>query len=396
MPHAHSAAVSLAERSLHPPTVPSRLIPDQSLAVGAAGVALMHIERALTGQGSWHTAHTWLAAATRSSLATGRQATLFFGAPAVAFAISSAAGQERYARALTALDQRVAAITRQRVQHAHARIDRAEHPVLAEFDLINGLTGLGAYHLRCDPHGWLLREVLAYLVRLTQPIGDLPGWWTSDAPTGYRAPDRAGGHANHGMAHGIAGPLALLSLTARAGIGVPGQNQAIERICAWLDTWRQDDATGPWWPEILTLDDLQRQRPTQAAPGRPSWCYGTPGLARAQQLAGQATGDTGRQRTAEDALASCLSDARQLARLTDHSLCHGTAGAIHTSWRVAADAPTSDLVAHVHALAVRLQAAEPDETNGFLRGAAGHALALYTAVTDQPPASGWDTCLLLN
>ncbi len=35
----------------------------QSLAHGAAGVALLHIERAHTGQGPWQRAHDWLACA---------------------------------------------------------------------------------------------------------------------------------------------------------------------------------------------------------------------------------------------------------------------------------------------------------------------------------------------
>lgn len=201
---------------------------------------------------------------------------------------------------------------------------------------------------------------------------------------------------NHGIAHGIAGPLALLSLAARAGIHVDGHTTAIRRICAWLDTWRQDHRTGPWWPETLTLHDLQEHRPTQQAPGRPSWCYGTPGLARAQQLAGQATGDTSRQRTAEDALAGCLADPRQSAHLTEPGLCHGMAGLFQTAWHIASDALSPDLADHLPALASRLQAAAPDDGHGFLRGAAGRALALCTAAADRPPATGWDTCLLLN
>ncbi|MGH3622096.1 MAG: lanthionine synthetase LanC family protein, partial [Sciscionella sp.] len=64
-------------------------------------------------------------------------------------------------------------------------------------------------------------------------------------------------------------------------------------------------------------------------PLQPSWCYGTPGIARAQQLAALATGDTRRRHTAETALLGCLHDPNQLARIIDPGLCHGGSAAHH-------------------------------------------------------------------
>ncbi len=363
-------------------------------------MALLHIERAATGLGGWEVAHTWLAAAADGDISAGAQATLFFGAPALAFALHAAANRPgRYERALESLDNRVAALTRHRLDQAHARIDRGDHPKLAEFDLINGLTGLGAHLLRRDPNGDLIRDVLAYLVRLTEPLGaeDLPGWWADLAPTSRRSTHSAGGHGNFGMAHGISGPLALLSLAMRRGIVADGQAGAIKRICAWLDSWRQDHDTGPWWPETITLEEMRLGRPKHPRPMRPSWCYGTPGLARAQQLAGHATADTNRQRMAEQALIGCLTDPEQLRRITDHSLCHGSAGLFQTAWHIATDTHTPDLTAHLHDLADLLLTPEPAAAAiGLLEGSTGLALTLSTAAADEPPASRWDTCLLLN
>src|SRR5699024_1154281 len=82
-------------------------------------------------------------------------------------------------------------------------------------------------------------------------------------------------------------------------------------------------------------------------PPRPSWCYGTPGLARAQQLAGLALGDADRQRMAENALLACVADRTQLDRIRDASLCHGAAGLLHTAHRVARDAPPGMFDAHL-------------------------------------------------
>ncbi|GII90618.1 hypothetical protein Ssi02_08490 [Sinosporangium siamense] len=203
-------------------------------------------------------------------------------------------------------------------------------PSPGEFDLVRGLTGLGVYFLRRDPTGPHLREVLGYLVRLTAPIPAedsagtcTPGWWTGHLPEGRPAIDFAHGHSDQGMAHGIAGPLALLSLTFHAGIIVPGQAKVIMTIRDWLEHWQQTGEAGPWWPERLTLADLDHAQPHQKGPARPSWCYGTPGITRALQLAALALGDAERQYRAEQALLACISDRSQLSQLGNLALCHG-------------------------------------------------------------------------
>jgi len=98
---------------------------------------------------------------------------------------------------------------------------------------------------------------------------------------------------------------------------------------------------------------LRTGRPSQRGPARPSWCYGTPGLARAQQLSALARGDHVRQAAAEQALAACVADPAQLARVIDPHLCHGWAGLTATLWYAAADAVTADLDAHLPPPAVR-------------------------------------------
>ncbi|WP_425544340.1 lanthionine synthetase LanC family protein, partial [Acrocarpospora macrocephala] len=229
------------------------------------------MERAATGIADWQDAHAWLAAAARDELTVGADACLYHGAPALAFALHLA-GRPGYEPAQAVLDEGVAAITRDRLNSAHRRLVQGERPALAEFDLISGLTGLGAHLWRRDPGGDLVKEVLAYLVALTEPVGGLPGWWTMSSAS-RTAEDPPGGHGNNGMAHGICGPLALLALTARGGLVVRGQVEAIGRICAWLDDWRQDHRGAPWWPEMVSFTEVQQGRTTQPGPLRPSWCY---------------------------------------------------------------------------------------------------------------------------
>ncbi|MDT3396323.1 lanthionine synthetase C family protein [Streptomyces sp. B1866] len=380
----------------------------QSLSRGAIGIALLHIERAHAGLGDWDTAHSWINAATRTSLSAADGASLFFGVPAVAFTLRAAGadGTPRYAGALARLDAHVTALAHRRTQQAEARIAHGLLPHMREFDVINGLTGIGAHLLKRAPSSSATERVLTYLVRLTEPLRvddeTLPGWWTGHGPFHASTRDFPGGHGNFGLAHGITGPLALLALALRGGAAVDGHTDAIERICAWLDTWRQDHTTGPWWPQWLTREDLRTGRPKQPGPLRPSWCYGTPGLARAQQLAAIATGDAARQLLAEQALVGCLTDSAQLDRIADTSLCHGWAGLFQTVWRAAREARTPALAAHLpdltNLLARHSRAAQQTASHqpGLLEGDAGSALALHTAARGAPPVSEWDACLLIG
>jgi len=150
--------------------------------------------------------------------------------------------------------------------------------------------------------------------------------------------------------------------------------------------------------EMISRAEHACDATTQTGPGRPTWCYGTPGLARAQQLAALALGDTQRQRRAEQALAGCLADEHQLAQLTDASLCHGWAGLLQTTWRVAADARDPgrfDLPGLLHRTQRFLHDHGPP-TDDLLDGVAGARLAIHTITVSTAPASGWDACLLLD
>jgi hypothetical protein len=199
------------------------------------------------------------------------------------------------------------------------------------------------------------------------------------------------------MAHGISGPLALLSAAMRRGVIVNGHGDAIHTILAWLDQWRAGHGRQTWWPEVISRDEQQAHTVARIGPHRPSWCYGTPGIARAQQLAAKTVGDAQRARTAEQALIGCLTDDHQLAHLTDAGLCHGWAGLVHTARRAAADADTNELAAATSAATSRIRDHDAPTDAGFLEGAAGVVLVDTASDTELSPArSRWDTCLLVS
>ena len=92
---------------------------------------------------------------------------------------------------------------------------------------------------------------------------------------------------------------------------------------------RRDDATGQH--RRLWRGTRQHGRRTHRASG-------TPGQARAQQLAGLALNNHERARVAERALAGCVLDWQATGLLTDASLCHGWAGVVQALWRATNDA----------------------------------------------------------
>ncbi|MFF3976614.1 lanthionine synthetase LanC family protein [Streptomyces sp. NPDC001828] len=347
----------------------------QDLSEGALGMALLDIERR-----DLSTARHHLTQATARGVSTGRNASLFHGAPALEFVLTRAHGAGDDVRA--AVDRVVDA----RLTAARRREAAGTLPHLAEWDLIRGLTGLAALLLDRRPIAPRLPDVLTCLVALAHPVRSngrlLPGWWSAVGPDGK---DMAGGHGNNGMAHGIAGPLAVLSLALRCGVRVPGHEEAVGTFATWLERHGAH-----YWSIAAHLDAAQ---PPAAEPARQSWCYGQPGIARAQQLAALALGDSDRRRVAEDSVEALLTDPLRLARISDSTLCHGWAGLLVLTRAVAADsvAPArfTPIIQDLH----RRLAADWERLPkpGFMEGRAGAQLALNT--TD---VAGWTRVLLLT
>jgi hypothetical protein len=342
---------------------------------------------------------------TAGPVTANASASLFHGAPAVAFVLHTGA-HPAYAAMLAALDKHINDLTALKLAAAYQRIDRGKLTQPSEYDLISGLTGLGVYHL--VRHGsaasGMTAAVLDYLVTLAEPVywhgASLPGWWSGTGPASTPDPAWPTGHLNLGMAHGIAGILALLSGAMRAGIQVEGHAKAVSELCATFDRYRQGSSACPWWPAMISLSEYNNGTANSERQARPSWCYGTPGHARAQQLAGLALGDQERMRVAERALAGCALDRQVTGLLTDTSLCHGWAGLVQALWRAASDAHDPGPLRAALRTARRgmedqLTRIGPPASSGLLEGTSG----IMLAQNDLPRAGGdppaWDACLLL-
>ena len=378
----------------------------QDLGSGAAGTALVRIATARSSGLTSRAIEPLIKAMTAEPITANASAGLFYGAPAVAFVLHTAANPA-YRTVLAKLDEHINNLTAQKLAAAYQRMDRGELTRPSEYDLISGLTGLGVYHLvrHGSASSGMTAAVLDYLVALAEPVRghgvSVPGWWSGTGPASTPDPAWPEGHLNLGMAHGIAGILALLSGAMRAGAQVQGHVEVISELCATFDRYRQGSIACPRWPPVISLGKYSHGTAHTARRARPSWCYGTPGQARAQQLAGLAFGDHERMLTAERALTGCVLDRHVTGLLTDASLCHGWAGAVQTIRRAAADALSPGplriaLRTARQCMEDQLTRIGPPASTGLLEGRSGIQLAQndLSQAGSEPPA--WDACLLLT
>ncbi|MGY3681719.1 lanthionine synthetase C family protein [Streptomyces sp. TE33382] len=401
-----------------------------TLANGLPGIALLYGELA-RGDDAWRpVAHRHLAAAGRAMNSAPRHG-LFSGPAALLAAAQTCAGPQGH---YSALRRRLAGwVAEDHNERLRAFATRAASGAKgvdwAAYDLINGLSGTTRLLLdsATDPAETgpevtaALAASLRHLARITEPVTvdghEVPGWWV---PAGLQLGERdrkeyPRGDFNLGMAHGIAGPLAVLCSAYEAGHTGTDIRDAVHRVAAWLLGWTLHDGAGPYWPARASWEwEVAPDRPAELFT-RTAWCYGTPGVAAALFRAGRAMDRPQWCAAAVDALRAALRRDESLWAIEGATVCHGYAGLLSVLTRVAHDTDDPELRAGCRRLTgkvlgcaeeaapfgyrhlMRFPAAARSpvphravDTAGMLEGAAGVALALM------PPGEGplpWDRTL---
>jgi hypothetical protein len=400
-----------------------------SLSQGYAGLALLcgYLDECFPRERWDLKARDYLQVAARAAEASGELPLgLFSGLSGLAFAAwRLSRGGQRYQRLLASLDHSIC----RRAMAAARSIRGRNGAAFSEFDPISGLSGVGAYLLcrRGEPH------MLAALLSLVEGLVDLlseadgvPRWYTpphllGDERTREVCPH---GNLNFGLAHGIPGPLALLSLVHAAGISAPGLAEAIARTADWLCENRFDDAWGLNWPSFVPLIQTESAhgqhleapsaRTAPDGPSRCAWCYGSPGIARALWLAGEALGRQDYRDLAISAMDAVFRRPVAVRRIPSPTFCHGVAGLLAITLRFSHEMPREQgspaFSTEIRALVEQLLASfQPESLLGFrhietrdsemdqpglLEGAPGVALALLAAATGAEPT--WDRLFLLS
>jgi lantibiotic biosynthesis protein len=390
-----------------------------SLAQGDAGLALAcaYLDSCFAGEGWDRIGHGYLTVAAEDA---GRHSYMPIGLWGGMAGLGLAAWSlcrdaTRYQRLLTSVDEALLPRVAEQADRLGSRKDGISP---GEFDVISGFAGVGAY-LLCrregSAAGAALDIALRALVALMADAETRPRWWTPPDLMGgeVMAAQYPYGSLNCGLAHGIPGPLATMSLALLCGVTVPGISGAVDWAASWLAGHRADDSWGVNWPSAVPLTTegaIQAVKPGCAGqPSRSAWCYGSPGVARALWLAGLALDRPGWRDLAVEAMRAVYR--RPLsARLVDSpTFCHGVSGLLQVTLRFANDTGLRVFADEAAALTEQLLGLyEPDslagyhniepgdrrvDSPGLLDGAPGVVVTLLAAATDAEPV--WDRAFLL-
>ena len=286
-------------------------------------------------------------------------------------------------------------------------------PWPGEYDLINGLVGLGIYALERLPRPsavQCLERIVDELDRSAERIeGDPAGaaWFSPPARlSSFKLAVYPKGLYDLGTSHGIAGVIALLAGACRAGVHIGTARPLLDGAVSWLLARELSGERGFCFSHFFHPD-------VEPPPSRLAWCYGDVGIAAALFFAARAVGEPSWESRALDVALAAAEPGPRASTVQDAGLCHGAAGLGHLFNRMFQATGDERLAAaarswYERALAFRepgrgaggFRSWAADRTGvsdwrndpGFLEGAAGVGLALLAAVSPVEPE--WDRLLL--
>ena len=381
----------------------SELDTGPSLAGGYASIALFftYLDQALSGQGFDDVALEMLEKAMEVTAEIRVLPSLYSGFSGVAWAVEHLRGrlfeesddEDAAAETVPALTELL-----------------ATHPWRGDYDLINGLVGLGVYALERLPRVGG-RECLELVVERLAEAAE----WSSVGATWKTSPSLLSelerqkfpdGNYNLGLAHGVPGVVGLLALAQAHGVEC---RELLYGAASWLLSRKRPSTC----ETLFGYTEPAGGNASEAS--RLAWCYGDLGIAASLMVAASALGE-GRWYDQALEIASKATDRTlENSGVADAGLCHGSGGVSHLFNRLyqATDDPRFLAAARVwidHTLR-RFRSGEgfggyqarlPDESSeltwqnhaGFLMGSTGIGLAMLAAASDQEPE--WDRVLLVS
>ena len=280
------------------------------------------------------------------------------------------------------------------------------------YELVNGVTGLGVYALERLPSASADRMVALTIDRLREmAIAEQSRltWFTPPAHLAVASPgDFPSGHVNLGLAHGVPGVIAFLGAACLAGHAAAAR-PLLDGAVPWLLAQQLAASATGLYPSWIAPGVERR-------PARLAWSYGDAGIASALLLAARGAGRDDWQQAALAVARRAAERTVETSGVRDAMLCHGAAGVAHLfnrMFQATGDAWLADAARRWFAQVFAMQrpgagiagyqgfvegrGGEPDtwQTNpGLLTGTAGLALALLAAATEIEPE--WDRFLLLS
>jgi lantibiotic biosynthesis protein len=289
-----------------------------SLAGGQAGLALLYTWLARTGRAPQADVLAWqcLDQAIEAAATQAMNASLWGGFTGVAWA----------ADLVDPLLDPDAEDRGEAVDDALLRLLSRANPWSAPYDLVVGLAGLGVYALQRHPRP-LATECLRQVVERLHECAcrDEHGlyWWTPPAEIHHESREQyPSGRADLGVAHGVAGVIALLGGLCGAGVEQATARPLLEGAVRWLLAHSMPTEAGPTFP-IWVAPGFQPW------PARCAWCYGDPGIAAALLMAARGAGDVGWEQAAVALACRAAERPTSQTGVVNACFCHGAAGLAH-------------------------------------------------------------------
>jgi lantibiotic modifying enzyme len=196
----------------------------------------------------------------------------------------------------------------------------------APYDLVVGLTGLGVYALQRCPRPLAidcLRRVVERLHERAQHDEHGLYWWTPPAEIHHESRKQyPSGRVDLGVAHGVAGTIALLGGVCGDGAEQATARPLLEGAVSWLLAHSVPTEAGPTFPVWVAPG-------SEPWPARCAWCYGDPGIAAALLTAARGVGDAGWEQAAVELACRAAVRPASATGVVNAGFCHGAAGLAH-------------------------------------------------------------------
>jgi len=185
----------------------------------------------------------------------------------------------------------------------------------------------------CEVEETMLKKIIKYFIELSEDKivngkkivkfhVSSQNQFTEDEKIAY-----PNGNLDFGIAHGMAGPLALMSYAVQNGVVIDGQIDAIKKLIRLYDTHSFYEDQILRWPTILSFDNYwEKDVSVNRYDKKMGWCYGSIGISRVLYIASQCV---------ELESLKYLDNLKKISQLpinkfnlVSPTLCHGYAGVL--------------------------------------------------------------------
>jgi len=204
------------------------------------------------------------------------------------------------------------------------------------FELIQGMTGVLKYYLDSDSektHEEIEKIVLLFVQHLKpKMIMGYPApvchYYPSMLEQKYMKEEAENGCVNYGVSHGMAGPLAVLSLAYKGSANSESVMEIIDSIIdEYMKSFHYVDNI-IYWPGRITFEQYIEKEKCIYGKSRMSWCYGSIGILNSLYIAA-------REKSDNELTEFCIKELKKIASMDTRDyllaspiVCHGLSGVV--------------------------------------------------------------------